>query len=294
MSEVLLSLSQSVYINQPAHSGAIPTYSRSNNCLYCLYSLMVEGSSGSRGEEVLQSLSVVGDESASGESLSEAKKCLLRVLGEESDGVRLKNQLRSLWGRVVSSVRSREVLSVYMDMLANESPMSGDCVDLLCVLSEECSGAFMHWSLQVGLFGLLQRYLVSVSEGVRLKKRTKRMWGVFARVLWNQSRAYSGHEDVLLDDEGVWKEEYNSELLPLLDMAMEEMYSFPAEMVDNIVGVVMRFWRVMRSGDESVDQRLRIRYNEWVGSYLSGVSVSKSESRVKSDLRCVCRRLRGV
>ena len=273
---MLLSLSQSVYINQSAHSGVIPTYSRSNNCLYCLYSLMVERESegsrdshNSRGDDVMRCLRVLGDDSASVVSLSEAKKCLLHVLREESEGSRLMSQLKSLWDRVASGVLSREMLRVYVDMMASESPASEDCLDLLRVASEECGGAFMHWSIQVGLFGLLQRFLSKVDDGTRLKKREKRMWSVFAEVLWEQSKAYASHAEVLVDEEGVWKEAYNSELLPLLDQALEQMYSFPAEMVDDVVGVVLRFWRELRSCDDAVDQRLRIRYNEWVGAYQS-------------------------
>lgn len=286
MSELLVSLSGALFLNQSSHPAPVATYSASTNCLYCLYRLV---SDEEKSASVLSGLSVLSRECVSLSELSEAQDSLLQILRGDVDGAKLISQWKAACHRLFCSVASRDMVSVYLDLLANESEYSEECLELLRVLSEECSDVFLHWSVQVGLFGLLQRYLSRLSEGVRMGKKEKRRWSAFLTVLGNQSRGYANRGDVLLDEEGVWNDGYTSELLPLLDESLSLLYEFPEESVSQVLVVVSNFCRFIRSGNAELDQSIRIRYNEWLNGYLPSLSLTKASERVRTDLQCVCR-----
>ena len=171
MSEILLNLSYSLFLNQTSHSSSIPTYTTSNNYLYCLYRLLLEG--GEKGEVVISALSVLCKGSIQLSSFLEARDCLLKVLKEEPEGGKLQSQLKSTIYRLCCGLGSREMITTYLTLIANGHELSDVCVNLLQVISSECSEFFMHWSIQVCLFGLHEKYMRMMVEGVRLKKREK-------------------------------------------------------------------------------------------------------------------------
>lgn len=169
-----MSLSYALYLNQNAHSSSIPTYNTTNNCLYRLYETAVNDDS-SRGE-IIQSLSVLCENSVSLEEVKTIRKKIVSLIGNDEEGVRLQSQFKSAFHRLYCSLMSREMIGVYIELIANHSPLRADCAELLRVISEECSEVYMEWSIQVGIFGLFQQYLKDVTSKGVLKKKERKQW----------------------------------------------------------------------------------------------------------------------
>ena len=60
-----------------------------------------------------------------------------------------------------------------LQLIAQGSTYSDDCIELLTVICEECPAVFMFWTIQVSLFALLQMYLNCVTNEKKLKKKEK-------------------------------------------------------------------------------------------------------------------------
>ena len=285
MSEILLNLSYSLFLNQTAHSTSIPTYTTSNNYLYCLYRLLLEG--GEKGEVVVSALSLLCEGPTQLSSFLEARDCLLRVLKEEPEGSKLQGQLKSTIYRLCCGLGSREMITTYLTWIANEHELSDVCMKLLRLISSECSEFFMHWSVQVCLFGLHEKYTRMMVEGVRLKKREKKRMELFFSLFCEQSKEYPSHANVLLDEEGEWNEGYDTELLPLIQGTFDQVYSFPSECIGQIIGVMSAFCRYLCSGMESTDRSLRETYETWLRRFVSNLSLQKDPGEVMIDLSCL-------
>lgn len=179
MSETLLSLSYSLYINTSSHTGTVPTYSVTNNCLYCLYDLLLKEE---YHDTILQCLSCLSEDSISLEEVNDVKETLLSVLRDVEEGKRLQSQFKSLFYRFHAFFTTRDVIITLLQLIAQGSSYSDDCIELLSVLCEECPAVFMHWTIQVSLYGLLQMYLTSITNEKKLKKKEKKLWAQFVRL----------------------------------------------------------------------------------------------------------------
>ena len=246
---------------------------------------MLDG--GEKGESVVSSLSELCNGSISLSSFSAIRQCLVEVLREEAEGPKLQIQLKSMIYRFSCSIGSREMIMMYLNLIANEHELSDVCVDLLQVLSSECSEFFMHWSIQVCLFGLHDQYMKLLLEGGRLKKKAKKRMSVFFSVFCEQSKEYEGHANVLLDEEGEWNEGYDSELLPLVGSTLDHVYSFPSECVCLLVRVMSSFCRFICSGIESTDLSLRESYASWMKCFVSNLALTKDPGELVLDLSCL-------
>lgn len=108
-------------------------------------------------------------------------------------------------------------------------------------------------------------------------------------ILGKQSREYIHYPKVLLNEEKEWNSQYNSELLPLFDVLLDNYYSFPVATVPSVVCVVSNFCRYIQSGNEEMDTSIRIRYNEWLNEYLPGLSISTGSNHFLIDLNGLCK-----
>ena len=238
---------------------------------------------------VISALSILCKGSIQLSSFLEARDCLLKVLKEEPEGGKLQSQLKSTIYRLCCGLGSREMITTYLTLIANGHELSDVCVNLLQVISSECSEFFMHWSIQVCLFGLHEKYMRMMVEGVRLKKREKKRMELFFSLFCEQSKEYRSYANVLLDEEGEWNEGYNTELLPLIQETFDQVYSFPSEWIGRIIGVMSAFCRFLCSGMESTDLSLREIYEKWLKRFVSNLSLQKDPGEVMIDLSCLGR-----
>lgn len=104
----------------------------------------------------------------------------------------------------------------------------------------------------------------------------------------NQSELYEKNPHVLVEG-SEWRDLYNEELVPLMDVVFDNLYTFPADHIEYVILIASSFCRFISSGDENTDRSIRIRYNEWINEYLPGVSLKKNQDRVMIDLKCVSR-----
>lgn len=169
-----MNLSYGLYLNQNGHSSTIPTYNTTNNCLYRLYEIAMNDDS--LREEIIQSLSILCENSVSLEEVKTIRKKLVSLIGNDDEGIRLQIQFKSAFHRLYCSLVSREMIGVFIELIANHSPLKADCTELLRVISEECSEVYMEWSIQVGIYGLFQQYLKDVTNKGVLKKKERKQW----------------------------------------------------------------------------------------------------------------------
>ena len=130
-------------------------------------------------DTIISCLSCLCEDSVSIDEVNEVKTTLLPLLGKVEEGKRLQSQFKSLFYRFHTFFTTRDVIMTLLQLIAQGSTYSDDCIELLAILCEECPAVFMYWSIQVSLFALLQMYLNCIINEKKLKKKEKQRWSQF-------------------------------------------------------------------------------------------------------------------
>lgn len=268
-----------------------------------MYAAALEGSR----DTILESLGILASPLSDLSSLSSAKNDILTLLKSLPEGDKLHVQFKSLFPRFYCTFSNPTTLHTFLQFVAQSSHFRESSLKLLQVVGEERGDAFMCSSIQIALFAILKLSLSALAAneedpleklpGRKKKDKTgaHRIRTQFLRLMATVSQSYEKFPLCLVDNTEAqeWKEEYSTELLPLIDLFLDNLRQFEMAEIKPITSIVSNFCRFVKSNDPAVDGRIRIIYNEWVNECLPTLSLEKPAAEVAVDLRVVSRLLKN-
>lgn len=99
---------------------------------------------------------------------------------------------------------------------------------------------------------------------------------------------------VFLDNDptALWNDQLTTELLPLLDIVMDNLHELalliPSPLVVKaVISLFGSFSRYISANQSSIDESIRVRYNDWLNEFLPSLGLSKLRDDLIVDLPAV-------